>query len=136
MQVIVTDKAPGAIGPYSQAVRSGELLFCSGQIGIDPATGMLAGEDIASQTLQVLVNLREVLKVQGLDLCDVIKTTVFLADLSELSQVNSIYGGEFGEHKPARSTVQVAGLPRGALIEIECIAAVRGAKAESTELRA
>lgn len=125
MQVIVTDKAPGAIGPYSQAVRSGELLFCSGQIGIDPATGMLAGEDIASQTLQVLLNLREVLKVQGLDLCDVIKTTVFLADLSELSQVNSIYGGEFGEHKPARSTVQVAGLPRGALIEMECIATIK-----------
>lgn len=125
MEVIATDKAPEAIGPYSQAIRSGDLVFCSGQIALDPATGVLVGEDIESQTLQVLKNLRAVLAVRGLDLSDIVKTTIFLVDLNDFSKVNAIYGEEFNEHKPARSTVQVAGLPRGALIEIECIASVR-----------
>lgn len=125
MEVIATDGAPAAIGPYSQAIGSGDLVFCSGQIGIDPSTGALVGEDITSQTMQVLKNLRAVLAARGLDLSDIVKTTIFLTDLNDFSIVNEIYGKEFGEHKPARSTAQVAGLPRSALIEIECIASVR-----------
>jgi len=125
VEVIATNKAPAALGPYSQAIRSGDLVFCSGQIALDPATGALVGEDIASQTVQVLKNLRAVLAARGLDLYDVVKTTIFLTDLNDFSTVNEIYGNEFGKHKPARSTVQVAGLPRSALIEIECIASVR-----------
>ncbi len=122
MDKISTDKAPSAIGPYSQAVRAGQFVFCSGQIGIDPATGKFIGADIESQTRQVMQNLRRVLTAAGLDLNHVTKTTIFLANLEDFSSVNEIYGAEFGEHKPARATVQVAGLPLGALIEIECVA--------------
>ena len=122
MDKISTDKAPSAIGPYSQAVRAGQFVFCSGQIGIDPATGKLIGADIESQTRQVMQNLRRVLTAAGLDLNHVAKTTIFLVNLEDFSLVNEIYGAEFGEHKPARATVQVAGLPLGALIEIECVA--------------
>ncbi len=122
MDKISTDKAPSAIGPYSQAVRAGQFVFCSGQIGIDPATGKLIGADIESQTRQVMQNLRRVLTAARLDLNHVAKTTIFLVNLEDFSSVNEIYGAEFGEHKPARATVQVAGLPLGALIEIECVA--------------
>ena len=122
MDKISTDKAPSAIGPYSQAVRAGQFVFCSGQIGIDPATGKLIGADIESQARQVMQNVRSVLTAAGLDLNHVAKTTIFLVDLKDFSSVNEIYGAEFGEHKPARATVQVAGLPLGALIEIECVA--------------
>ena len=122
MDKISTDKAPSAIGPYSQAVRAGQFVFCSGQIGIDPATGKLIGADIESQTRQVLQNLRSVLTAARLDLNHVAKSTIFLVNLEDFSSVNEIYGAEFGEHKPARATVQVAGLPLGALIEIECVA--------------
>lgn len=124
MDLISTDKAPSAIGPYSQAVRSGDFVFCSGQIGIDPSTGMLAGVDIESQTKQVLLNLRGVLAAAGLDVGHVVKTTIFLISLADFTTVNAMYGAEFGDHKPARATVQVAGLPLGALVEIECIACV------------
>jgi 2-iminobutanoate/2-iminopropanoate deaminase len=122
MDKISTDKAPSAIGPYSQAVRAGQFVFCSGQIGIDPATGKFIGADIESQTRQVMQNLRRVLTAARLDLNHVAKTTIFLVNLEDFSSVNEIYGAEFGEHKPARATVQVAGLPLGALIEIECVA--------------
>lgn len=119
---ISTDKAPSAIGPYSQAVRAGQFVFCSGQAGINPATGKFIGVDIESQTRQAIQNLRMVLAAAGLDLSHVVKTTIFLIDLEDFSSVNKIYGTEFGDHKPARATVQVAGLPLGALIEIECSA--------------
>ena len=122
MDKISTDKAPSAIGPYSQAVRAGQFVFCSGQIGIDPATGKLIGADIESQTRQVMQNLRSVLTAASLDFNHVAKSTIFLVNLEDFSSVNEIYGAEFGEHKPARATVQVAGLPLGALIEIECVA--------------
>jgi len=122
MDEISTDKAPSAIGPYSQALKAGQFVFCSGQIGIDPATGKLIGVDIESQTRQVMQNLRRVLAAAKLDLSHVAKTTIFLVNLENFSSVNEIYGAEFGDHKPARATVQVAGLPLGALIEIECVA--------------
>jgi 2-iminobutanoate/2-iminopropanoate deaminase len=124
MDRISTDKAPLAIGPYSQAIKAGQFVFCSGQIGIDPATGKLAGADIASQTKQVMQNLRAVLAEAGLDLSHVTKTTIFLISMDDYASVNEIYGSEFGDHKPARATVQVAGLPLSALVEIECIACV------------
>ena len=122
MDKISTDKAPSAIGPYSQAVRAGQFVFCSGQIGIDPATGKFIGVDVESQTRQVMQNLRRVLAAATLDLSHVAKTTIFLVNMEDFSSVNEIYGAEFGDHKPARATVQVAGLPLGALIEIECVA--------------
>ncbi|MCD6272319.1 MAG: RidA family protein [Deltaproteobacteria bacterium] len=127
MDLISTDKAPAAIGPYSQAVKTGGLLFCSGQIGIDPSTGRLSGNDIKSQTKQVLNNLKAVLLASGLSLADVVKTTIFLVNMDDFSIVNEIYGMEFGDHKPARATVQAAGLPLDALVEIECMAEIKKA---------
>jgi 2-iminobutanoate/2-iminopropanoate deaminase len=122
MEIIITDKAPVAIGPYSQAVRVGDFVFCSGQIGIDPATKGLAGEDVTTQCQQVFKNITAVLKASGLGLKDIVKTTVFLSNMDDFPLVNDIYGSEFENHKPARSTVQVTRLPMDALIEIECIA--------------
>jgi len=122
MDRITTDSAPEAIGPYSQAVRAGGFLFCSGQLGLDPATKQLAGKDIETQTLQVFKNIREILAASGLDLTDVVKTTVFLSDMADFPVVNALYAKEFGDHKPARSTIEVARLPLEALIEIECMA--------------
>ncbi len=122
MLTFSTDKAPAAVGPYSQAVRTGDLLFCSGQVGLDPKTGRLVGSDIKDQTRQVIQNIREVLRAADLELSDIAKTTIFLADMDDFSIVNEIYEEQFGKHRPARSTVQVAGLPLKALIEIECIA--------------
>ena len=121
MKRIVTDKAPAALGPYVQAVDTGSTVYCSGQLGLDPATGALA-EGVAAQTRQSLANLRAVLAEAGLTLADVVKTTVFVQDLGDFGTVNEVYAEAFGQTVPARSCVQVAALPKGALVEIECIA--------------
>ena len=122
MDRLTTDKAPAAVGPYSQAVKAGDFLFLSGQLGLDPVTMKLAGEDIETQTRQVLSNITEVLRAAGLDLNKVVKTTVFLYSMEHFKAVNALYAEAFGEHKPARSAVQVVRLPMDALIEIEAIA--------------
>lgn len=118
---VSTDKAPAAIGPYSQAVKSGDLVFTSGQIGIDPARGEITGKDIREQTEQVMKNLCEVLRAAGSSPELVIKTTCFLADIGDFAAFNEIYGKYFTE-KPARSCVAVAALPKGALVEVEAVA--------------
>jgi 2-iminobutanoate/2-iminopropanoate deaminase len=122
-KVVHSDEAPKAIGPYSQAVKAGNLLFCSGQIPLDSKSGeLVGGSDVKAQTKQVMENLRAVLKAGGSSFAQVVKTTIFLADLGHFKDVNEIYGGYFAEAPPARATVQVAGLPRGALVEIDAIA--------------
>jgi len=123
-QIISTDRAPRAIGPYSQAVRVGNLIFASGQIPIDPATGEFVAGGIAEQTEQVMRNLRAVFEAAGAELSQVIKTTVFLADMDDFTAMNEVYGRFFSENSPARATVQAAGLPRDARVEIEAIAVV------------
>lgn len=115
--------APSAIGPYSHAARVGDLLFCSGQIPLDPATMKLVEGGIEAQTRQVLANIAAVLASQGLDFSRVVKATVFLADMGDFPLVNPLYAAAMGDHKPARSTVQVAALPLGSRVEIEVIAA-------------
>jgi 2-iminobutanoate/2-iminopropanoate deaminase len=122
-KIISTSDAPGAIGPYSQGVRSGNLIFCSGQIPLDPKTGKIVAGDIAEQTRRILDNIAAVLKAEGLTFDNVVKTTVFLTDLGDFQTVNEIYGSYFKSRPPARSTVQVSALPNGANIEIEVIAA-------------
>jgi 2-iminobutanoate/2-iminopropanoate deaminase len=129
---IHTTKAPAAIGPYSQAMTIGDLVFCSGQTGIHPETGKLA-EGLTAQAEQLLTNLREVLKAAGSDLQYVLKTTVFLTNVDDFAAMNEIYSAHFGEHKPARSTVEVSNLPKGALIEIEAIAIQPATQGESCE---
>jgi len=124
METVSTENAPGAIGPYSQAVKTGNLVFCSGQIPIDPATSEFVSEDIAEQTEQVLKNLSAVLEAAGTSLNKVVKTTVFLADMNDFAAMNEIYAKFFDTNKPARATVQAARLPRDARVEIECIALV------------
>ena len=120
---IATDRAPAAIGPYSQAVRVGDLVFTSGQIGLDPATGELVKGGIQNETVQVLDNLTAVLEAAGAGWRDVVRTTIFLADLGDFALVNKLYGERVGVGVlPARSTVQVARLPRGAAVEIDAIA--------------
>ena len=121
-EVVSTDKAPGAIGPYSQAIKASGMVFCSGQIPIDPATGSFVSEDISEQTVQVFKNLMAVLEAAGSGLDKVVKTTVFLADMNDFAAMNEVYAKYFTENKPARATVQAAGLPRDAKVEIECIA--------------
>jgi 2-iminobutanoate/2-iminopropanoate deaminase len=121
-QAIATDRAPKAIGPYSQAVRAGSLLFCSGQIPLDPNTGALVEDDITAQTRQVLANVDAILKAAGASFDQVVKTTVFLADMKDFGAMNEVYATFFASPAPARSTVAAAGLPRGARIEIEVIA--------------
>lgn len=123
-QAISTKDAPGAIGPYSQAVRSGDLLFLSGQIPLDPATGQLVTGDIAAQTRRVMENLRAVLAAAGCTFADVVRTTIYLVDLGHFTAVNEAYGSYFESPYPARATVQVAALPRGAQVEIDVIARV------------
>ena len=123
-EIISTEKAPGAIGPYSQAVKVGGLVFVSGQIPIDPATGNFVSEDVAEQTEQVLKNLSAVLEAAGSSMAKVVKTTVFLADMNDFAVMNEIYGRYFSEMSPARATVQAARLPRDARVEIDCIAEV------------
>lgn len=120
-QVISTTQAPGAIGPYSQAVQIGNLLFASGQLGLIPETGQLA-EGVEAQTAQALNNVKAILSEAGLGLEHVVKTTVFLADMNDFAKVNEIYGGFFSQPYPARSAVQVARLPKDGLVEIEVIA--------------
>jgi 2-iminobutanoate/2-iminopropanoate deaminase len=122
-EIIATDKAPGAVGPYSQAVRVGHLVFTAGQIGLDPVLGKLR-TGIAAQTRQVMANLQAVLEAAGTSLNQVVKTTIFLQDIADFATVNQIYGSAFTETPPARSTVAVAALPLGALVEIEAIALV------------
>ena len=122
--VISTPRAPAAIGPYSQAARSGNLLFLSGQIPLDPATGQLVEGDISLQTERVLKNLAAILEAAGSGLNKVLKTTVYLKDLAEFGRMNEVYGKFFGEKPPARATVEVARLPRDAAVEIDLVAEV------------
>jgi 2-iminobutanoate/2-iminopropanoate deaminase len=122
---IHTRKAPAAIGPYSQAVEQNALVFCSGQVALDPASGMLVEGGIEFETRRALQNIGDVLAAAGLNFVDVVKTTIFMIDLSEFETVNRIYAEHFEPPYPARSTVQVAALPRGARIEIEAIAMKR-----------
>jgi len=124
-EAIATQAAPAAVGPYSQAIKTESLVFASGQIGLDPATGKLQ-EGLEAQTRQVLENLTAVLSASGANMADVVKTTIFLVDISQFALVNAIYGTAFPTPPPARSTVQVAALPLGALVEIEAIALVKG----------
>lgn len=121
--VVSTSNAPAAIGPYSQAIRAGQFLFASGQLGLDPSTGDLR-EGIEAQTRQALSNLQAVLAEAGATVATVVKTTIFLADLAHFATVNQLYGEVFGHEPPARSTVQVAALPKGGLVEIEVIALI------------
>jgi len=123
-EIIATERAPRAIGPYSQAVRTGNLIFASGQIPIDPATGEFVSGGVAEQTEQVLRNLTAVFEAAEVGLDQVVKTTVFLADMEDFTAMNEVYGRFFGENPPARATVQAARLPRDARVEIDAIAFV------------
>jgi 2-iminobutanoate/2-iminopropanoate deaminase len=120
-QPIATDGAPAALGPYSQAIVAGDFVFCSGQLGLDPATGELA-EGITAQAERALQNLGAVLEAAGCSHADIVKATVFLADMADFSALNAVYAGYFGDAPPARSTVAVGALPKGGLLEIEAIA--------------
>ena len=119
---IQTDRAPSAIGPYSQAVRVDKWLFVSGQLGLEPVTGRLAGDGLVEQTRQALENMHHILDAGGFGLHEVVAVDVFLLDIAQFGIFNGIYEGFFGDHKPARAVVEVRGLPRGALVEIKCIA--------------
>jgi len=122
MDTFYSDNAPKAIGPYAQAIRTGHLLYCSGQTPIDPISMKVESSDIESQTHRVIENLKAVLEGAGLTLFDVVKTNVFLTDMDNFAKMNAVYAAGFGTHLPARSTVAVKGLPYNALVEIECIA--------------
>jgi 2-iminobutanoate/2-iminopropanoate deaminase len=125
-ETIHTTAAPGAIGPYSQAIAAGAYVFTSGQIGLDPATGQLVDGGVEAQTRQVMANLAAVLAAAGLTFADVVKTTIFLVDMNDFAAVNAVYGESFDDGaKPARTTVAVAALPRGARVEIEAVALLR-----------
>lgn len=124
MIITLTPKAPLPIGPYSQAIREGNLLFCSGQIALDPITSTMKDASIEEETMQVLENLGEVLEAGGSNFSSVIKTTIFLTDMDDFAKVNELYAKVFGDAKPARSTVAVSALPKGGRVEIECIAKV------------
>jgi 2-iminobutanoate/2-iminopropanoate deaminase len=126
LDTIATSGAPKAIGPYSQAIVANGLLFSAGQVALDPATGTLVTGGIAEQTERALENLRAVLAAAGSDFSHVVKTTVFLVDMADFTAMNEVYSRAFGAHRPARSTVAVAALPRGARVEIEVIATVSG----------
>ena len=120
--IVHTDKAPKAIGPYSQAIRTDSMIYAAGQTGIDPATGELVAGGVEEQTRQVLANLQNVIEAAGSSFKHVVKTTVFLKDMDDFSKMNAIYAEFFGENPPARSTIAVAGLPKGGLVEIEAVA--------------
>ncbi len=124
LEVVHSSAAPAAIGPYSQAVKAGNLLFCSGQISLDPATMQMVGTTAAEQAERVMQNLRNVLAAGGATFANVVRTTIFLADMNDFATVNEVYGRHLGEHKPARATVAVKQLPKGGLVEIDCIAVV------------
>ena len=121
-RIIATSEAPAAVGPYSQAVAVGEMLFCAGQIPLDPSTGALIDGDITAQTTRVLQNIDAVLRANAMTFADVVKSTVFLVDLNEFAAMNAVYAKFFAEPFPGRTTVQVAALPKGAAVEIEVIA--------------
>jgi 2-iminobutanoate/2-iminopropanoate deaminase len=123
---ISTGRAPAAIGPYSQAVEAGGFLFTSGQIALDPGTGEMVGSDIATQAERVMENLASILEAAGCRFADVVKATIYLADMADFQEVNRIYGSRFEADPPARATVQAAGLPKGALVEIDLVAVRRG----------
>jgi 2-iminobutanoate/2-iminopropanoate deaminase len=124
-EIVSTPDAPAAIGPYSQAVRGGGLIFCSGQIALDPRTGALVGDTAPAQARRVLDNLRAVLAAAGCTRADVVKTTLYLVDMAAFPEVNAVYAEYFPESPPARATVQVAALPKGALVEIDAVALAR-----------
>jgi 2-iminobutanoate/2-iminopropanoate deaminase len=124
---VQTTGAPAAIGPYSQGILAGGFVFTAGQVALDPATGELIAGGVAEQTARALENLRAVLSAAGSDLSSVVKTTVFLVDMADFAAMNEVYGRAFGAHRPARSTVAVAALPRGARVEIEVVAQVASA---------
>ena len=123
MKAINTEKAPKAIGPYSQAVEANGFVFCSGQLPVDPTTGEFVPGGVKEQTHQSLTNARNVLQAAGLDLNNVVKTTVFLSDMANFAEMNEVYAEFFSQPFPARSAVAVKALPKGALVEVECIAA-------------
>ena len=125
LEFVSTSGAPKAIGPYSQAVLVDGLLYTAGQVALDPSSGELVSGGIVEQTTRALENLRAILKAAGAGFPQVVKTTVFLVDMADFAEMNEVYGRVFGSHRPARSTVAVAGLPRGARVEIEVIAALR-----------
>ena len=125
MRTIATDGAPKAIGPYSQAVAAGDLIFCAGQVALDPASGESVTGDVRAQTERVLENLTAVLAAAGSDLRHVVKTTVYLTDFNDFAAMNEVYAARFGDHRPARATVGVSALPKGLRVEIECVA-IRG----------
>jgi 2-iminobutanoate/2-iminopropanoate deaminase len=122
MKIISTTNAPAAIGPYSQAISSGSFVYCSGQLGVDPELKKMVSEDVIEQTEQIFKNIQAVLKEENLGLANIIKTTIFLQSMDDFAAVNKVYGEQFGDHKPARSTVEVAKLPLNGKIEIEVIA--------------
>lgn len=124
MKTIQTEKVPKAIGPYSQAIIAGDLVFCAGQVALDPSTQTLVSGGVKEQTEQVLKNLSEVLKASGASLSRVTMTNVYLRTMDDFSVMNEVYERVFGEHKPARATVAVAGLPKDALVEISCVASL------------
>ena len=123
MEVISTDKAPAALGPYSQAIRANGMIYCSGQIPINPATGSIEATTIEDQTAQSISNLKNVREKAGSSLSKVVKTTVFIKDMNDFASLNKVYAEMFGDTKPARSCVEVARLPKDVLVEIECVAA-------------
>jgi 2-iminobutanoate/2-iminopropanoate deaminase len=125
LRTIHTDKAPAAIGPYSQGIVTGNLLFTAGQIALDVATGQIVQGDVTAQTERVMTNLTAVLESAGTNWSQVVKTTVYLQDMADFPKVNEVYGRMIGDARPARSTVQVAGLPRGVLVEIDAVAVVK-----------
>lgn len=120
--VVHTDKAPAAVGPYSQAIRHGNMIFSAGQVALDPEKGVLVGDDVTAQTEQVFRNLQAVLGAAGSDLSKVVKTTVFLTTMDDFNAMNEVYGRQFPNNPPARSTVAVCALPKAALVEIEVVA--------------
>ena len=122
MEIIATEKAPAALGPYSQAIRANGMIYCSGQIPINPATGAIEAQTIEEQTTQAITNLRNVLEKAGSSLAKVVKTTVFIKNMNDFAALNKVYAELFGDTKPARSCVEVARLPKDVLVEIECIA--------------
>ena len=122
MEMIATDKAPAALGPYSQAIRANGMIYCSGQIPINPASGTVEAKTIEEQTTQSITNLKNVLEKAGSSLAKVVKTTVFIKDMNDFAALNKVYADLFGETRPARSCVEVARLPKDVLVEIECIA--------------